>query len=144
MPFSYLKILLEVLGSTLKITISQKKSCLKKTLGQVLIILRHSNSFFNSFYLIILFKIDTLIQERNTINDTSIEGTNTFLLSSEILEENISNNVPWHVNCTCAIVVNLGMLKSRQDITIDSWTWTLSKSYVVSGEKYGPFVKYNE
>ena len=43
-----------------------------------------------------------------------------------------------------AVVVNLSKLKLRQDITIISWSWILSKSYAVSGDKYGPFAKCND
>ena len=32
----------------------------------------------------------------------------------------------------CHVVVNMSLLKSRLDITVDGWSWILSKTYVVS------------
>ena len=38
----------------------------------------------------------------------------------------------------------MSLLKSRLDITVDSWSWILSKTYVVSSHaKNGPFNKGN-
>ena len=56
---------------------------------------------------------------------------NKLLLSPEVLEEDISCNVPWHVIGDCIIVVDLRKLEDRENITYDSWSWKNYKSYVV-------------
>ena len=37
----------------------------------------------------------------------------------------------WHVTENCHVIVNMSLLKSRLDITVDSWSWILSETYVV-------------
>ena len=65
------------------------------------------------------------------------------LFSPEVLEEDISSNVPWHVNGDCIIVVDLKKLEDRENITYDCWSWKNDKSYVVLGNEDGPFKKCN-
>ena len=56
----------------------------------------------------------------------------------------LGNSVPWHVNDNSYIIVDMNALKSRNDIFVDGWRWTLSKTYVVSSEsECGPFAKRN-
>ena len=72
------------------------------------------------------------------MKDTSITGMNKLLLSPEVVEEDISSNVPWHVNGDCIIVVDLRKLGDRENITYDCWSWKNDKSYVVSDNENGP------
>ena len=69
---------------------------------------------------------------------------NKLLLSPEVLEEDISSNVPWHVNGDCIIVADLRKLEDRENITYDCWSWKNDKSYVVSSNENGPLKKYND
>ena len=73
------------------------------------------------------------------LKDTSIAGMNELLLSPEVLEEDISSNIPWHVNSM--IVVDLRKLEDRENITYDSWFWKNDKSNDVPGNENGPFKK---
>ena len=78
------------------------------------------------------------------LRDDSIEAMNSLLLAVENSNGNISNQVPWHVTENCHVTVNMSLLKSRLDITVDSWSWILSKTYVVpSHTANGPFIKVN-
>ena len=65
------------------------------------------------------------------LKDLSLAGMNKLLLSEEILEEDISNSVPWHVNDSCVIVVDLNKLEDRENITYDCWSWKNDKSYII-------------
>ena len=101
---------------------------------------------------------ETLVSEKYTIRspydlylytsfklkDTSITGMNKLLLSPEVLEEDISSNVPWHFNGDCIIVVDLRNLEDRENITYDCWSWKKYKSYVTSVNENGPFKKCND
>ena len=66
------------------------------------------------------------------LRDDSIEAMNSLLLVVKNSDRNISNQVPWHVTENCHVIVNMSLLKSRLDITVDSWSWILSKTYIVS------------
>ena len=78
------------------------------------------------------------------LKDTSITGMNKLLLTPEVLEEDISSNVPWHINGDCIIVVDLRKLEDRENITYDCWSWKNDPSYVVSGNENGPLKKCND
>ena len=66
------------------------------------------------------------------------------LLEALKLIDGISTSVAWHINKNCNILVDLNSLKSRQDITVDCWSWILSKTYILSSKnKDGPFRKGN-
>ena len=60
------------------------------------------------------------------------EVMNSLLLAAEKSNGNISNRVPQHVTKNCHVIVNMSLLNSRLDITVDSWSWILSKTYAVS------------
>ena len=59
---------------------------------------------------------------------------NKLLLSLEVLEEDISSNVPRRVKGDCII----RKLEDKESITYDCWSWKNVKSYVVSGNENGP------
>ena len=100
-------------------------------------------------------EIETLVGEKYTIKSphdlnlytsfklkhTSITGMNKLLLSLEVLEEDISSNVPRRVKGDCIIVVDLRKLEDKESITYDCWSWKNVKSYVVSGNENGPLKK---
>ena len=78
------------------------------------------------------------------LRDDSIKAMNSLLLAVENSDRNISNQVPWLVTENCHVIVNMSLLKSRLDITVDSWSWILSKTYVVSPHTTnGPLNKGN-
>ena len=78
------------------------------------------------------------------LRDDSIKAMNSLLLAVENSDRNISNQVPWLVTENCHVIVNMSLLKSRLDITVDSWSWILSKTYVVSSHTTnGPLNKGN-
>ena len=78
------------------------------------------------------------------LGDGSIEAMNSLLLAEENSNRNISNQVPQHVTENCYVIVNMSLLKSRLDKTVDSWSWILSKTYAVSSHTTnGPFSKGN-
>ena len=78
------------------------------------------------------------LKERNNITFEHI------LLEALKLIDDTSTSVPWHVNKNCNILVDLNSLKLRQDITVDCWSWILSKPYILSSKnKEGPFRKGN-
>ena len=65
-------------------------------------------------------------------------------MSAEDYRNEISSTVPWHVNKNCVVIVDFERLKSRLDVTIDCWSWILSKTYIVSGDaRDGAFRKGN-
>ena len=66
------------------------------------------------------------------LSDKTIPTLNKLLVSADEYKENISHSVPWHVNDNCIFIFDFESLKSRLDITVDCWNWTLSKTYVVS------------
>ena len=65
------------------------------------------------------------------LRDESIKAMNSFLLAEENSGRNISNQVPWHVTENYHVIVNMSSFKSRLDITVDSWSWILSKTLAV-------------
>ena len=65
-------------------------------------------------------------------------------MSPALIEEDISSNVPWHVNDDCIIVVDLRKLEDRENITYGCWSWKNAKFYDVSGNENGPFKKCND
>ena len=82
--------------------------------------------------------------ESFVLRDDSIEAINSLLLAVENSNRNISNQVQWHVTENCHVILNMSLLKSRLDTTIDSWSWILSETYVVSSHtENGPFNKGN-
>ena len=52
-----------------------------------------------------------------------------YIVEAPKLIDDISTSVPWHVN-NCNILVDLNSLKSWQDVTVDCWSWALSKTYI--------------
>ena len=85
---------------------------------------------------------DLILYTSLKVKDTSITGMNKLLLSTEVLEEDISSNVPWHFHGDFIIVVDLRKLEDREKIIYDSWSWK-NKSYIVPGKENGPFKKCN-
>ena len=78
------------------------------------------------------------------LRDYSIEAMNSLLLVVENSNRNIRNQVPSHVTENCHVIVNVSLLKSRIDISVDSWSSILSKTCVVSSHTAnGPFSKGN-
>ena len=57
---------------------------------------------------------------------------NSLLLAVEYSSRNIINQVPWRVTENCHVTVNMSSLKSRLNVTVDSWSCILSKKLVVS------------
>ena len=78
------------------------------------------------------------------LRDDSIEAMNSLLLAVENSSRNISNQVRCHGTENCHVILNMSLLKSRLDITVDSWSWIISKTYVVSSHTTnGLFNKVN-
>ena len=66
------------------------------------------------------------------------------LLNVEEYKEDVSSSAPWHVIKSCCVIVDLMALKCPDDLFVDGWNWSLSKSYVVSGSsKSEPFKNGN-
>ena len=78
------------------------------------------------------------------LQDDSIEAMNSLLLVVENSSRNIRSQVPCHVTEKCHVIVNMSLLNSRFHISVDSWSWILSKTYVVpSHTANSPFSKGN-
>ena len=78
-----------------------------------------------------------------TLKDYSIE-TFSQLFSASYEKSDVSTKVPWHVVGDCSVVVDMSSLCSKMNITVDSWNWILSKTYVVSAEsRGGPYKEGN-
>ena len=70
-----------------------------------------------------------------SLSENSVSVINDVLTAKVYDVEEVSTTVPWHVNKNCVILIDLEKLKSRDDITVDSWTWRNSKTYIVSSIK---------
>lgn len=87
-------------------------------------------------------KFDTLQYQSLLINDQPKTLVRVMLEKEVIANETVKNKPPWHVEDDGTFIVDLSTFESRNDVTVDAWTWACTSTYVSSSKALeGPFHK---
>ncbi len=87
-------------------------------------------------------KFDTLQYQSLLINDQPKTLVRVMLEKEVIANETVKNKPPWVVEDDGTFIVDLSTYESRNDVTVDAWTWACTSTYVSSSKALeGPFHK---